>query len=48
MSIRGAANKHGIPEATIRHKLSGYPGMGSKPGPKTLLTEAEERVNHFI
>lgn len=44
MSVRGAAKKHNIPEATLRHKVSGYHGMASKPGPKTLLTDAEEQV----
>lgn len=44
LSVRGAAKKHDIPEATLRHKLSGYHGMTSKPGPKTLLTNAEEQV----
>lgn len=44
LSVRGAAKKHDIPEATLRHKLSGYHGVTSKPGPKTLLTNAEEQV----
>ena len=43
MSIRGAGNKYGIPEATIRHKISGYHGFGKK-GPPSLLSEAEESV----
>ena len=44
LSIRGAGKKYGIPEATIRHKMSGFRGMKPKPGPKTLLTDAEEQV----
>ncbi|KAK3889995.1 hypothetical protein Pcinc_006044 [Petrolisthes cinctipes] len=44
MSIRGSAKKHGIPEATLRHKLSGFRGMESKPGPRPLLTAAEEQI----
>lgn len=44
MSIRAAGKQYGIPEATIRHKLLGFRSMTSKPGPKTLLTDAEEQV----
>lgn len=44
MSCRAAAKKHEIPEVIMRHKTSGYRGMESKPGPETLLTEAEETV----
>lgn len=50
MSIKAAASKHSIPEATIQHKLSGRRPMSSTPGPKPLLTEAEEQVlvNYII
>lgn len=44
MSIHAAGKKHKIPEATLWHKLSGYQGIESKPGPRPLLTEQEEQV----
>lgn len=44
MSIRAAAGKHGIPEATIRHKLSGKRALESKPGPKPLFSMSEEQL----
>jgi hypothetical protein len=44
MSIRAAGIKHKIPEATVRHKLSGYHPVSMQKGPPTLLTEAEELV----
>lgn len=44
MSVCGASKKHGIPEAMLRHKITRYRGMGSKPGPRPLLTDAEEQI----
>lgn len=44
MSIRAAAGKHGIPEATIQHKLSGKRALESKPGPKPLFSMSEEQL----
>ena len=44
MSIRSASKKHGLAEATVRHKITGYHGSGNKRGPKTVLTDPEETV----
>lgn len=48
MSTQGAGKKYNIPEATLRHKVSGYHRMGCKPVRKPLLTEAEETVLKYI
>ena len=42
--MRAAGKKHNVPEATIRHKISGYHPVSMKIGPPTLLTSAEESV----
>ena len=44
ISIRAAARNHNIPEATLRHKISGYHPVSKKMGPPMLLTDAEEKV----
>ncbi|KAK3884531.1 hypothetical protein Pcinc_011204 [Petrolisthes cinctipes] len=44
MSIRAVGRKYNIPEATLRHKLSGYHSMDGKRGPKPLLSNAEEEI----
>lgn len=44
LSIRAAGKKYNIPEATLRHKLTGYHSMDGKKGGQTLLTEAEEQI----
>jgi len=37
-----AANKHGLPKSTLRDQITGKVKHGDKPGPKPLLTTAEE------
>ena len=37
-----AANKHGVPKSTLHDRISGKVKHGDKPGPKPLLTTAEE------
>lgn len=44
MSVRGAARKYNIPEATLRHKVTGYHPVSKKMGPSSVLTDAEEDV----
>ena len=44
MSIRAAGRKYGIPEATLRHKKTGYHPVSKKMGPGTVLTDAEEDI----
>ena len=44
ISIPAAARNHNIPEATLRHKISGYHPVSKKMGPPMLLTDAEEKV----
>ena len=49
LSRKAAAKAYGVPKTTLLDKLSGrVPETPTKPGPKTVLTEAEENLlaNH--
>ena len=42
MPLLWAANKHGVPKSTLQDWIFGKLKHGDKPGPKPLLTTAEE------
>ena len=42
MSLLWTANKHGVPKSILHDRISGKSKYGDKPGPKPLLTAAEE------
>lgn len=42
ISIRKAAAAHGVPKSTLYDYASGKVEIGSRPGPDTILTAAEE------
>ena len=42
MPVLRAAKKHGVPKSTLHDRISGKVSHGEKPGPKPLLTAAEE------
>ena len=42
MPVLRAAKKHGVPKSTLHDRISGKVSHGDKPGPKPLLTAAEE------
>ena len=42
MPLLRAANKHGVPKLTLHDRISGKVKHRDKPGPKPLLTTAEE------
>ena len=44
MSVRAAAAAHGIPISTLFDYASGKVEIGSKRGPDTILTVAEEQM----
>ena len=45
LSKKAAAKTYGVPKTMLLAKLSGrVPETPTKPGPKTVLTGAEERV----
>lgn len=45
LSKQAAAKAYGVPKTTLLDKLSGrVPEAPTKPGPKTILTKAEETV----
>ena len=50
LSVRAAAAAHGIPKSTLFNYASGKVEIGSKHGPDTILTAAEEQmlVNYVI
>lgn len=41
--INQAARDHGVPKSTLKDRISGKVQHGQKPGPKTYLTNSEER-----
>lgn len=43
-SIRAAATAHGIPKTTLFDYATGHVEVGSKRGPDTILTAAEEKL----
>ena len=46
--ILRAARKHGIPKSTLYVRISGKVKHGDKPGPKQLLSAAEEEFSNFL
>ena len=44
LSIRVAAAAHGIPKSTLYDYASGKVEVGSRCGPDTVLTAAEEKM----
>ena len=46
MPLLRGANKHGLPKSTLHDRISGKVKHRDKPGPKLLLTTAEE--NEFV
>ena len=46
--ILRAARKHGIPKSTLHDRISGKVEHGKKPGPKQLVSAAEEEFSSFL
>ena len=46
--ILRAARKHGIPKSTLHDRISEKVEHGKKPGPKQLLSAAEEEFSSFL
>ena len=49
MTVKRAADDHGVPVSTLRDRISGRVVHGTKPGPKPYLSgEEEKELSSFL